>query len=74
MAVPQDWTDAMTQLREAQTVGPAMRSATATQQQRDEATVRYVRAVDALVACLDRLSEQQVLGRITMLLSRKDRT
>jgi hypothetical protein len=71
--VPEAWTRAMGQFRAAQVARDQMRDKTATQATRDEAVVRYSRAVDALMDELTRLSEAHELGRITMLLARKDR-
>ena len=68
--VPEAWTHLLGHHRAAQ---DQMKDAAATQIARDEATVRYARAVDAMVAEMTRLSEAQVLGWITMLLARKER-
>ena len=45
----------------------------ARQTERDEAIVRYVRALDAIIADLGTLSERQVPGHITLFLARKER-
>lgn len=71
--VPEAWTRLCGHHREAQVAQDQMKDPGATQIVRDEATVRYARACDAIVACLNRLSEAQDLGRITMLLARKER-
>lgn len=71
--VPQAWTDALGHLRAAQVERDVIRSPEATQQGRDLATARYTRSVDALVDALSRLSEDQTLGRITLILARKER-
>lgn len=71
--VPEAWTHLLGHHRAAQVAQDQMKDAAATQIARDEATVRYARAVDAMVAEMTRLSEAQVLGWITMLLARKER-
>lgn len=73
VTVPRDWTDAMGHFRAAQVARDQMRDRSVTQPARDIATVRYTQHVDALMDSLTRLSEQQVLGGITLLLARKDR-
>lgn len=72
IGVPQAWTDAMGHLRAVQVARETMRDRDATQQARDIATARYTVAVDALVDALERCSAAQLLGRITLLLARKD--
>lgn len=72
-SVPEAWTRLVGLHRVAQVARDQMKDPAATQIARDEATVRYSRAVDALMDNLDRLSEAHELGRITMLLARKDR-
>lgn len=71
--VPQAWTQLLGHHRAAQVAQDQMKDAGATQIARDEATVRYARACDAVVAEMTRLSESNELGRITMLLARKER-
>jgi hypothetical protein len=71
--VPKDWTLMMGQHRAAMVAWDQMRDPGATQTMRDEASVRYTRAADAVMQHMSVLSGQQVLGRITMLLARKDR-
>lgn len=71
--VPQEWTDMIRHLREAQVASDTMRSPTA-QVDHDLATVAYSRAVDRMFAKLSLLSERQVLGRITMFLARRERS
>lgn len=71
--VPAEWTRMIANLRGAQVAGDTMRSPTATQIARDEATVRYSRAADQIIADLGVLSERQVLGRITLHLARRER-
>lgn len=45
----------------------------ATQQLRDEATTRYARYVDAIMDDLTTLQDAHQLGRITLLLGKKER-
>jgi hypothetical protein len=71
--VPKDWTQMIVQHRAAMVAWDQMRDPGATQTMRDEAMVRYSRAADAVMQHMAALSGQQVLGRITMLLARKDR-
>jgi hypothetical protein len=71
--VPEAWTQAMAHFRTAQVAWDQMRDPAAAQVMRDEATLRYSRAVDQMMAAMNRLSEGQVLGRITMLLAKKER-
>lgn len=71
--VPRDWTDAMGLLKAVLDARDAMRDAKAGQVARDQASVAYSRQTDALVVLLAALSESHVLGRITLLLARKDR-
>lgn len=74
MSVPQDWTAMITHLNDALVARPVMNNPHSRQIDRDLATDRYVHAVDAIIDCLVRLREQMVLGRITMLLSKKERS
>ena len=71
--VPEAWTALCAHHRAAQVAQDQMKDPAATQIMRDDATVHYSRACDAIVACLNRLSETHELGRITMLLARKER-
>ena len=71
--VPQAWTQLLGHHRAAQVAQDQMKDPAASQAARDEATVRYDRACDAMVAEMTRLSESHELGRITMLLARKER-
>jgi len=71
--VPEAWTRLVGQHRAAQVAQDQMKDIQASQIARDEATVRYARACDAMVAEMTRLSETQELGRITLLLARKER-
>lgn len=79
--VPQEWTRLVAALHGARLDRAAMRDATAPQQLRDAATQRYTRAVDAIIddlgalsdAHLIALSDAHLIGRITLLLARKER-
>lgn len=70
--VPRDWTDFMGHFCAAQTAQDGAKLAT-TQQLRDIETARYARSLDAMMVSLTRLSQQQVLGQITLMLARKER-
>lgn len=67
--VPQSWTDALGHLRAALVERDVLRSPGVTVQAKDLAMARYARSVDAMVASMERLSEDRVLARITLLLS-----
>ena len=71
--VPQAWTDLQAYHNAAQVARDQMTDPRAPGGMKDEATDRYCRAVDAVIAELDVLREQRWLGRITILLARKDR-
>lgn len=71
--VPEDWTRMIGHLHTAQVAEATMKNPAATTPVRDEATVSYSRSVDAMFACLSRLRETQELGRITTLLSKRER-
>jgi hypothetical protein len=71
--VPQAWTSLIGHHRAAQVAQDQMKDPGATQIVRDEATVAYARACDAMVAEMTRLSESHELGRITLLLSKRER-
>lgn len=71
--VPEAWTRLVGQHRAAQVALDQMKDPAATQIGRDDATIRYARACDAMVAEMTRLSETQELGRITLLLSKRER-
>ena len=72
--VPEAWKNLQAYHSATQLARDQMTDPRATDVMKDEATDRYVRAVDALIAELDDLREQRWLGRITVLLARKDRT
>lgn len=72
MGVPQSWTDAMAHFRAAQVARDQMHDREVTQQARDIACARYTQSVDAMMDCLTRCSEMQLLGRITLHLARKE--
>lgn len=71
--LPIEWTRAMVNLRTAQVANDTRRNPNAPQIARDQATIEYTRATDALVEDLGLLSERQVLTRITKFLTRGDR-
>jgi hypothetical protein len=71
--VPEAWTQLVGHHRAAQVAQDQMKDPSATQIVRDEATVRYARATDAMVASMTRLSEAQDIGRITLFLSKRER-
>lgn len=71
--LPIEWTRAMVNLRTAQVANDTRRNPAVSQVARDQATIEYTRATDALVADLGILSERLVLGRITQFLQRGDR-
>lgn len=71
--VPEAWTRLIGHHRAAQVAQYQMKDIYATQVVRDDGTVRYARAVDAMVAEMTLLSEDHELGRITLLLARKER-
>ncbi|MDT8856463.1 hypothetical protein RNZ50_15825 [Paracoccaceae bacterium Fryx2] len=71
--VPAEWTRMIGNLRTALLARDAMKAPEAQPPEHDAATARYCRAVDAVIEDLGLLSERQVLGRITLLLARKDR-
>lgn len=62
----------MGHFRAAQTAQDGIKLATS-QQLRDIETVRYAQSLDAMMVSLNRLSEAQELGRITLLLARRER-
>lgn len=70
--VPEAWTRLLGHHRAAQVAQDQMCDPAATHVARTLATARYARACEALVAEMTRLSESHDLGRITMLLARKD--
>lgn len=72
--VPAEWTRLMGTLRNAQIDRDCMRAFETSPADRDLATVRYTRAVDAVIADLFALSAKGELGRITLLLSKKERS
>lgn len=70
--VPREWTRLVEKHHFARIDRDLMRNG-ATQQQRDEAAIRYGRAVEQIMDDLDTLSDQKQLGRMTLLLARKER-
>ena len=71
--VPEAWTRMTGALRVAQVARNTCRSPLSSQMSRDLATVNCSRAVDLVIDDLNLLSEQQVLGRWTLFLARKER-
>ena len=71
--VPPAWTRMIGNLRMAQVARDTMRAPLTSPMSRDLATVNYSRAVDLVIDDLNALSEQQVLGRVTLHLARKER-
>lgn len=69
---PIEWSRAMANLRSALVANDIRRDSSATQIARDQATIEYTRATDALVSDLGLLSERRVLGRITEFLKREE--
>lgn len=70
--IPAHWTRLVSLHHYARIDREQMRTG-ATQQARDEATVRYSRAVDQIMDHLNVLKDRGELGRITLLLSREAR-
>lgn len=70
--VPIEWTQVVTSHHYARIDREMMRTG-ATQQLRDEATVRYSRGIDTIMDSLTALDDRQQLTRITTLLARKER-
>lgn len=71
--VPQDWTEMVGHLNAAQVADGTRKDRAASQITRDAATASYARAVDGMFACLSRLREAGELGRMTLLLSKRER-
>ncbi len=71
--VPVEWTRLIGSLRAAQVAQDQMKNPAASQQARDDATIRYCRAADQIISDLGILSERQVLGRITLFLAKRER-
>ena len=71
--VPQEWTDMCAALQQATVAGPVMRDARASDANRDIATQQYVAAADTVIAKLEALRGQQVLGLITAHLAKRER-
>jgi hypothetical protein len=71
--LPIEWTRTMVNLRSAQVARDTMRNPASARIARDQATIEYTRATDALVEDLGLLSERLILGRITQFLTRGDR-
>lgn len=70
--VPWAWTELLAEHRRAQVAREAQRTATGAAW--DVATADYVRAVDAVIDALDRLTADRTTGRITAFLAKKERS
>ena len=66
--IPRAWASILTRLHEAQVERSIMRGRDTPPQARDDATDRYVTAVDALVAELGLLKDAGTLAQITLFL------
>lgn len=77
MSLPQSpgsiWQRVCTRLREAEAAHPVMTGRNVGQRDRDAATDRYVRAVDAMVADLTELRRHGALSRLSRLLEAEER-
>ncbi|MCU0902405.1 MAG: hypothetical protein MUE83_00840 [Tabrizicola sp.] len=71
--VPYEWTRICASRHDAEVAKSVMKSPTATQIERDSATIAFARAADAIIEDLNTLSAQGVLGRITLFRSRRER-
>lgn len=72
--VPAEWTRFMGTLRDARIARDCMKVFEASQVDRDLALKRYIDAADAIMADLFALSDKGELGRITLLLSKRERS
>jgi hypothetical protein len=73
MSTPNAWPELIGQLRRAQVSRRTIRDIRVTQLMRDDATVAYSRAMDAVFDRLDQMMEQGLLGRISTFLSARGR-
>lgn len=71
--VPQEWTRLIGHLSAAQVAEPMMNDLTLGRDTRDEAIIAYMRSMDGIFDSLSRLRENGELGRITLLLARRER-
>jgi hypothetical protein len=71
--VPQAWNDLVSSHRKAQVAHDAMRNPGVTGPFHDAVVIDHSRALDAMFDAMSRLSEAGDIGRITLLLSRKER-
>ncbi|MBP9184882.1 MAG: hypothetical protein KBF78_17235 [Fuscovulum sp.] len=71
--VPQAWNDLIAAHRRVHVANDVRRNRHQPQTERDRATADYARAVDDMFAAMEQLSEVNDTGRITLLLSRKER-
>ncbi len=72
--VPEAWTRLLAHHRAAQVASDQLNDPDATRISRDEATIRYEHAKIGMVVEMNRLSEAHVLGRITLFLSKRERS
>jgi hypothetical protein len=72
--VPGAWIALQAHHNAAQVARDQIRNPAATPQMIDEATARFVRETDGIMAALDQLREQRWLGAITMFLAKKARS
>jgi hypothetical protein len=72
--VPEAWTRMMGRLPEAALLREAIRSRNATQIARDTAVKEYTPLVDGIIDDLLRLKADGDLGRVTLILSKKERS
>lgn len=71
--VPQEWTTLIGHLSAAQVAEPMMNDRALGRDARDEAIIAYMRSMDGIYVCLSRLRENGELGRITLLLAKRER-
>lgn len=71
---PLEWSRMVGNLHAAAVARAAIRATETPEVQRDEAIVAYTRASDAVVDDLLILKESHTLGRITLLLGKKERS
>ena len=71
--VPHDWTAMISHLNAAQVAEAASNNPQQPPALQEEARARYSREVGLMFACLSRLRETQELGRITLLLAKRER-
>lgn len=72
--VPAEWTRMVGTLREARIADDCVKAFAASQVDRDLALTRYERLAKSIMGDLFTLSDNRDLGRITLLLSKKERS